>query len=110
MLIPKEKPIRDKAHLKFISSLPCITCDAPPPVDPSHISRGNGKAMGRKVGDNFTVPQCRKCHSEVHNIGEITWWYKYGGYETATVLAKKLYKNTGDIIKCEEEIRKWKRR
>lgn len=110
MLIPKNKPIRDKKHLEFIRSLPCVTCGASPKSDPSHISIGNGKAMGRKVADNFTVPQCRVCHSKVHQSGEITFWDRFGGAEDASKLANVLYLVSGDYLEATREIILWKHR
>ena len=35
--------------------------------------------MGRKVGDDFTVPLCRAHHHELHNNGnEAAWWHDMG--------------------------------
>lgn len=54
----REQKFGEKAD--WISSLPCDTCGAPPPSDPSHYpSRGAG---GTKK-DLF--PQCRSCHEEL---------------------------------------------
>lgn len=109
MLIPKNKPIRSKAHLSFIKKLPCVTCFKCAPNDASHISKGNGKGVARKVGDDFTVPQCRQCHEKLHNVGEVTFWYDYGGHEKAAALGKELYSVTGDTIEGMKRIIQWKR-
>ena len=35
--------------------------------------------MGRKVGDEFTVPLCRAHHRELHHSGnEAAWWHEMG--------------------------------
>ena len=35
--------------------------------------------MARKVGDDFTVPLCRKHHRDLHDGGnEAAWWHDVG--------------------------------
>ena len=35
--------------------------------------------MSRKVGDDFTVPLCRKHHRDLHDSGnEAAWWHDMG--------------------------------
>jgi hypothetical protein len=35
--------------------------------------------MARKVGDDFTVPLCRKHHRDLHDSGnEPAWWHDMG--------------------------------
>jgi hypothetical protein len=35
--------------------------------------------MARKVGDDFTVPLCRKHHRDLHDSGnEAAWWHAMG--------------------------------
>ncbi|MEL7058619.1 MAG: hypothetical protein AAGN46_01195 [Acidobacteriota bacterium] len=52
----------DKAA--WIRSLPCSTCRAPGPSDPSHVrSRGAGGTAAD------LIPQCRRCHQRYHQIG-----------------------------------------
>lgn len=47
-------------YLRWLKTLPCDTCGAGAPSDPSHY---NGyKGMGTKAPDLFAIPQCRKCH------------------------------------------------
>lgn len=61
-------------HLDFIRSQPCCNCPAPPPSDPAHVRIGSGAGMGQKPSDWRTVPLCRMCHREQHDIGERTFW------------------------------------
>lgn len=110
MLIPKNKPIRNPKHLNFIRSLPCVVCWLPPRSQAAHVSKGNWKATGMKVGDDNTLPMCFKCHHESHQKGELKFWYLFGGYERAGVLARVLYAITGDELKAKEEMRKWNKR
>ena len=72
------KPVRerDREHLKFVASQPCLICGRAP-SDPHHIKFAEQLAMGRKVNDRFTVPICRLHHRELHRKGnERAWWEK----------------------------------
>jgi ERF superfamily len=66
--------LRDKAHLKFVGSQPCLIC-ARSPADAHHLKFTQPRAMGRKVSDEFTVPLCRTHHRDIHTFGdEVAWW------------------------------------
>jgi hypothetical protein len=66
--------LRDKAHLKFVSSQPCLICGRSP-ADAHHLRFTQPRAMGLKVSDEFTVPLCRIHHRDNHNFGdEVAWW------------------------------------
>jgi len=66
--------LRDKAHLKFVASQPCLICGRSP-ADAHHLRFTQARAMGLKVSDEFTVPLCRIHHRDVHSHGdEVTWW------------------------------------
>jgi hypothetical protein len=68
------KRLRDKAHLKFVASQPCLVCGRQP-CDPHHLRFAQPRAMGLKVSDEFTVPLCRGHHRQLHQAGnEIAWW------------------------------------
>jgi hypothetical protein len=74
------KPVRerDREHLKFVSSQPCLVCGRTP-SDAHHIKYAEQRAMGRKVSDRFTVPICRLHHRELHRRGnETAWWERQG--------------------------------
>jgi hypothetical protein len=67
---------RDKAHLKFVASQPCLVCGRSP-ADAHHLRFTQPRAMGRKVSDEFTVPLCRAHHRDNHRFGdEEAWWSK----------------------------------
>jgi|HubBroStandDraft_6_1064221.scaffolds.fasta_scaffold68459_1 hypothetical protein len=69
---------RDKAHLTFVASHPCLLC-ARRPVDPHHVRFAQKRALGRKVSDEFVVPLCRGHHRELHRSGsEYLWWENVG--------------------------------
>ena len=68
------KRIRDKAHLRFVGSQPCLICGRQP-ADAHHLRFAQLRALSRKVSDEFTVPLCRGHHREVHQTGnEPSWW------------------------------------
>jgi hypothetical protein len=72
---PKELPRkRSKAHLLFVRDQPCLVCQQTP-CDAHHLKFAQPRALGRKVGDEFTVPLCRAHHQELHRHGnEKAWW------------------------------------
>ena len=70
------KRLRDKAHLKFVATQPCLVCGRQP-CDPHHLRFAQPRAMGLKVSDEFTVPLCRGHHRQLHQAGdEVAWWEK----------------------------------
>jgi len=98
MLIPKNKPIRDKDHLAFVRKLPCcVTLRNSEPCEAAHVRfHGNG-GMGMKPGDNFVVPLSSEQHRKQHAISESVYWCDP---DAAKELALFLYENTGDRTKC----------
>jgi hypothetical protein len=74
LLINKERRHRDKGHLKFVATQPCLICGRSP-ADAHHLRFAQPRAMGRKVSDEFTVPLCRAHHRQIHSVGdERIWW------------------------------------
>jgi hypothetical protein len=73
---PLNKPVRmrDRNHLRFVSTQPCLACGRSP-SDAHHLRFAQQRALGRKVSDEFTVPLCRLHHRELHQRGdELSWW------------------------------------
>jgi hypothetical protein len=65
---------RDKDHLRFVASQPCLLCQRQP-CDAQHLRYAQPRAMGRKVSDEYTVPLCRTHHRQIHRVGnEAEWW------------------------------------
>ena len=92
LAIAEPKRLRDKAHLKFVASQPCLVCGRQP-SDPHHLRFAQPRAIGLKVSDEFTVPLCRGHHRQVHQAGnEVAWW------ETLKInpikIAKQLWEQT----------------
>jgi hypothetical protein len=83
---------RDKAHLKFVASQPCLVCGRLP-CDPHHIRFAQKRALGRKVSDEFSVPLCRSHHRELHRSGNEARWWKGTGIDPLKI-ARGLWKKT----------------
>ncbi len=78
LAFPKEKRVRNKAHLAFVASQPCLVCGRRP-AQAHHIRFAQPRALGLKVSDEFTVPLCNGHHDSVHNTGdERAWWARHG--------------------------------
>ena len=76
LAIAEPKRIRDKGHLRFVASQPCLICGRQP-SDPHHLRSAQPRALGLKVSDEFTVPLCRGHHRQLHQAGnEVAWWGK----------------------------------
>jgi hypothetical protein len=65
LTISEVRRLRDKTHLKFVASQPCLVCGRSP-ADAHHLRFAQPRAMGRKVSDEFTVPLCRTHHRDNH--------------------------------------------
>jgi hypothetical protein len=92
LTVAEPKRLRDKAHLKFVASQPCVVCGRQP-SDPHHLRFAQPRAIGLKVSDEFTVPLCRGHHRQLHQVGdEAAWWktLKINALETA----KNLWEQT----------------
>jgi DNA recombination protein Rad52 len=71
---PEPRRVRDKEHLRFVASLPCLVCGRAP-GQPHHIRFAQPRAMGNKPGDQWVVPLCSTHHRALHDAGnERVWW------------------------------------
>jgi hypothetical protein len=78
LTISEPRRLRDKTHLKFVASQPCLVCGRSP-ADAHHLRFTQPRAMGLKVSDEFTVPLCRIHHRDNHSYGdEVAWWEEAG--------------------------------
>ncbi|MDA1326072.1 MAG: RAD52 family DNA repair protein, partial [Proteobacteria bacterium] len=62
------KRIHNKDHLKYVASQPCLICGREN-VEAHHILFAEPRAMGKKVGDQWTVPLCAIHHRSLHMAG-----------------------------------------
>jgi len=88
------KPVheRDRHHLRFVASQPCLACGRTP-SDAHHLKFAEQRAMGRKVSDRFTVPLCRLHHHELHRRGKERAWWESQGIDPL-VIAATLWETT----------------
>jgi hypothetical protein len=90
--LPEPKRRRDKTHLRFVASQPCVICGRHP-SDPHHLRFAQPRALGLKVSDEFTVPLCRGHHRQLHQTGnEVVWWQ--GLKIDALGVARRLWEQT----------------
>ena len=75
-IIDRPQRIRDREHLAFIARQPCLVCGRIP-VQVHHLTFAQPKALGRKSGDQWTVPLCALHHRDLHDAGdERVWWQR----------------------------------
>lgn len=74
---PKAPVVRDQAYLDSYRYAACIVCgrQGQDDVVGAHLRWGSGAGIGRKPGDDLTLPLCARCHQEQHAIGEEQFWY-----------------------------------
>ena len=78
LTLAEPRRVRDRDHVRYVATHPCLVCGRQP-SDAHHLRFAQGRALGRKVSDEFTVPLCRGHHREVHRHGdEGAWWQKAG--------------------------------
>jgi hypothetical protein len=95
LTISEPRRLRDKKHLKFVSSQPCLVCGRSP-ADAHHLRFTQPRAMGRKVSDEFTVPLCRTHHRDNHRFGDEAAWWNRAKINPVEV-ARKLWTTTRAI-------------
>ena len=96
LAIAEPKRLRDKAHLKFVASQPCLICGRQP-SDPHHLRFAQPRAIGLKVSDEFTVPLCRGHHRQLHQTGDERAWWE-GQRVNALEIARGLWEKTHPAI------------
>jgi ERF superfamily len=74
LALSEPRRYRDREHLKFVSTQPCLVCGRRP-SDAHHLRFMQPRALGRRVSDEFVVPLCRTHHRALHRRGdEPAWW------------------------------------
>lgn len=97
LALPKEKRIRDKAHLAFVASQPCLICGRRP-AQAHHLKFAQSRAMSLKVSDEFTLPLCNVHHDQLHRAGdERAWWARNGFVDPLKIAARLWAASRGHI-------------
>ncbi len=73
--ISAPRRVRDKDHLRYVASQPCLVCGRSP-GHAHHVRYAQPRAMGRKVSDEWTVPLCATHHRSLHTVGDEEKWWK----------------------------------
>jgi len=69
-----ERRIRNKEHLQYVASQPCLVCEQTP-CHAHHITFAQPRGLSLKVSDEFTVPLCAIHHNALHQHSpERSWW------------------------------------
>ncbi len=78
--ISTPKRVRDKEHLRYVASKPCLICGRAP-SHAHHLRFAQPRALGRKVSDEWAVPLCATHHRALHGVGDEKQWWKEMGIE-----------------------------
>ncbi len=92
LALSEPRRYRDRAHLEFVASQPCLLCGRQP-SDAHHLRFTQPRAMGRRVSDEFAVPLCRTHHRAVHRHGDEVDWWRSAGIDPV-VIAQRLWQHT----------------
>ncbi len=95
--ISAPRRVRDKEHLRYVASQPCLVCGRSP-GHAHHIRFAQPRAMGRKVSDEWTVPLCATHHRALHTVGDEEQWWKERGINPI-IHAEELWRERwGEVI------------
>jgi ERF superfamily len=92
LTLPEPRRVRDREHLRSVAKKACLVCGRQP-SDPHHLRFAQGRGIGQKVSDEFTVPLCRGHHREVHRCRDEAAWWKRAGIDPLTT-AEGLWRQT----------------
>lgn len=67
------RPIRDRAYLDWIKTLPCAVCHQTRGIDPAHTG---SHGLSIKASDHRAIPLCRRHHDE-YGLGRRLFEQKY---------------------------------
>ena len=106
----RQPRVKDKAHVEWIRSLPCLITGRHFQIEVAHIRYSDGVLGKRETGkgerpdDRWTVPLAGDQHRAQHATGEREWWRRQGIDPLPVCLA--LYEVSGDDEAGEEILRK----
>jgi len=75
LAIGTPKRIRDRTHLRYIATQPCLVCGRTP-THAHHLTFAQPRARGLKSSDEWVVPLCALHHRALHDRGnERAFWH-----------------------------------
>ena len=84
-------PLRDPEHLARVREQPCEMCSFNGSLSEAHhIRECFPRTMGKRIGDDKTIPLCATCHRMLHRNSRDFW----GLPERAVTRAAMLYDAT----------------
>jgi hypothetical protein len=85
--------IRDSEHLRYVASLPCCGCGLADNTQAHHLLRTGQHGVALKSGDDYTIPLCHYCHSDLHRCGDEVGFFDAFNvdFETVKAYAQELY-------------------
>jgi hypothetical protein len=92
LTLSEPRRYRDRAHLEFVASQPCLLCGRRP-TDAHHLRFAQPRALGRRVSDEFAVPLCRIHHRVLHSRGDEAAWWKAVKFDPV-IVARRLWDYT----------------
>ncbi len=102
LAIPKERRVRDKDHLLFVASQPCLVCGRKP-SQAHHLRFAQPRAMALKVSDEFTVPLCNIHHDQLHRAGDERAWWARNGIIDPLKFAHRLWHAPNKVVPADQE-------
>lgn len=92
-------------HLRMVRDLPCVVTGRLDGVEAHHLCEGmDGRGMGRRAEDRWTVPLHRDVHAAAHATGiPETWLMERFGID-ARALAEALWRCRGDAAGMERVV------
>ena len=87
--------VRDKDHLRFVASQPCLVCGRSP-TQAHHIRFAQVRALSRKPSDEWAVPLCATHHRALHDAGDEKAWWRDRGFDPISE-AKRLWDQTRGV-------------
>jgi hypothetical protein len=92
LTLSEPRRYRDRAHLEFVSSQPCLLCGRQP-SDAHHLRFAQPRALGRRASDEFAVPLCRTHHRVLHRRGDEAAWWESVNLDPV-IVARQLWEHT----------------
>lgn len=68
-------------YLSHIRTLACLSCKIKNRSQAHHLLRAGIRGMGMKSEDKHAVPLCKKCHDDLHRMGDEYTYFALQGVD-----------------------------